>query len=269
MRKITKALVGVTLAATMTAGIAAIAGCSADKTGEAYALVHGGSYVGYSKIVTNGNMVKDLELHEVCLPTQITAGEGVAEADKVTAKVNDHGSLVDKSFYKTISYADITLTYKTVGEVSGYYTSANQTLGDYLKSEKNAKAYYEAVTTNSIKVTVGGEQKTDIMNNASLNKDENGYWTRTGRDGQKYSRWKMNRDATVNYVKSYGLSRLSKLAKNPESWESDAKEDKAVQTWMDGDISTGATWSDLNSKPEAGTYLSYAQLILKAGDAAK
>lgn len=258
MKKITKAAVGVTLAVSLAAGVAALAGCSADKTGEAYALVHGGSYVGYSKIVTNGNMVKELSLHEVCLPTYVTAGESVAEDDKVTVKVNDHGSMVDKSFYKTISYGDITLTYKTVGEVSGYYTSANQSLGDYLKAESNAKAYYEAVTSNSVKVTVGGQQKTDIMTNAALNKDENGYWTRKDKSGESYSRWKMNRDATVNYVKSYGLSKLSKLAKSPDSWESDAKEDKSVQTWMDGNISTGATWSDLNTKPEAGTYLSYA-----------
>lgn len=269
MKKITKAAVGVTLAVSLAAGVAALAGCSADKTGEAYALVHGGSYVGYSKIVTNGNMVKELSLHEVCLPTSIEAGASVAEDDKVTAKVNSHGNMVDKTFYKTISFGDITLTFKTVGEVSDYYTSANQALSDYLKAESNAKAYYEAVTSNSVKVTVGGQQKTDIMTNAALNKDENGYWVKTDKSGESYSRWKMNRDATVNYVKSYGLSRLSKLAKSPDSWESDAKEAKAVQPWMDGNISTGATWSDLNSKPEAGTYLSYAQLILKAGDAAK
>ena len=261
MKKITKAAIGVTLAISLTAGIAALAGCSADKTGEAYALVHGGSYVGYSKIVTNGNMVKELELREVCLPTQVKAGDSVADEDKV---VNGNNA-----YYKTVSYGDLTLTYKTVGETSGYYTSANQILGDYLKAEKNAKAYYEAVTSNSIKVTVGGQQKTDIMTNATLNKDENGYWTRTDRDGNSYSRWKMNRDATVNYVKSYGLSNLTKLTKSTSAWDSDAKEDKAVTPWMDGNISTGATWSDLNSKPEAGTYLSYAQLIVKAGNAAK
>lgn len=269
MKKLTKVTIGITLAVSLTAGIAAIAGCSSDKTGEAYALVHGGSYVGYSKIVTSGNMVKELELYEVCLPTYVTAGDSVAEGDKVTVKVNDHGSEVEKSFYKTIAYGNLTLTYKTVGTVSGYYTSANQKLEDYLKAETNAKAYYEAVTSNSIKVTVGGQQKTDIMTNAALNKEENGYWTRTDRDGNSYSRWKMNRDATVNYVKSYGLSNLSKVAKSPDKWESDAKEDKAVTTWMDGNISTGATWSDLNTKPEAGTYLSYAQLILKASNAAK
>ena len=154
MKKLTKAAIGVTLAISLTAGIAALAGCSADKTGEAYALVHGGSYVGYSKIVTNGNMVKELELREVCLPTQVKSGDSVADEDKV---VNGNNA-----YYKTVSYGDLTLTYKTVGETSGYYTSANQILGDYLKAEKNAKAYYEAVTSNSIKVTVGGQQKTDI-----------------------------------------------------------------------------------------------------------
>ncbi|MDE7075812.1 MAG: hypothetical protein K2O62_00635 [Clostridia bacterium] len=261
MKKITKAVVGVTLAVSLSAGIAALAGCSADKTGEAYGLVHGGGYVGYAKIVTNGNMVKDLELHEVCLPTQVDAKADVADEDKVV-----NGT---KAYYKTVSYGDLTLTYKTVGEVTGYYTSANQTLGDYLKAEKNAKAYYEAVTSNSIKVTVGGQQKTDIMTNATLNKDENGYWTRTDKNGESYSRWKMNRDASVSYVKSYGLANLLKLTKSSANWDSDAKEDKSVTPWMDGDISTGATWNDFNSKPEAGTYYSYAQLIIKAGNAAK
>ncbi|MDE5789164.1 MAG: hypothetical protein K2H78_01980 [Clostridia bacterium] len=261
MKKITKAVVGVTLAVSLCAGIAALAGCSADKTGEAYGLVHGGSYVGYTKIVTNGNMVKDLCLYEVCLPTQVDAKDDVADEDKVV-----NGT---KAYYKTVSYGDLTLTYKTVGDVAGYYTSANQVLGDYLKAEKNAKAYYEAVTTNSIKVTVGGQEKTDIMNNATLNKEENGYWVRTDKNGESYSRWKMNRDATVNYVKSYGLANLSKLTKSSANWDSDAKEEKSVTPWMDGNISTGATWNDFNTKPEAGTYYSYAQLIIKASNAAK
>ncbi|MDE6075715.1 MAG: hypothetical protein K2G26_04690, partial [Clostridia bacterium] len=216
MKKITKAVVGVTLAVSLCAGVAALAGCSADKTGEAYGLVHGGGYVGYSKIVTNGNMVKDLCLYEVCLPTQIKAGDDVADDDKVVNGTS--------AYYKTVSYGGLTLTYKTVNEVAGYYTSANQILGDYLKAEKNAKAYYEAVTTNTIKVTVGGQEKTDIMNNATLNKEENGYWTRTDKNGESYSRWKMNRDATVNYVKSYGLANLSKLTKSSANWDSDAKE---------------------------------------------
>ncbi|MDE7401083.1 MAG: hypothetical protein K2N17_03410 [Clostridia bacterium] len=261
MKKITKAVVGVTLAVSLSAGIAALAGCSADKTGEAYGLVHGGGYVGYTKIVTNGNMVKDLCLYEVCLPTQIKAGADVADDDKVVNGTS--------AYYKTVSYGDLTLTYKTVGEVTGYYTPANQILGDYLKAEKNAKAYYEAVINNSISVTVGGQKKTDVMTNATLNKEENGYWTRTDRNGESYSRWKMNRDATVSYVKSYGLANLTKLTKSSANWDADAKEDKSVTPWMDGSISTGATWNDFNTKPEAGTYYSYAQLIIKASNAAK
>ncbi len=86
MKRIAKIAVGITMAATLAAGAGVLAGCTpkaADKTGEAYGLVHGGGYVGYSQITTNGDSVKELTLTEVCLPTEVEAGSDVAEADKV------------------------------------------------------------------------------------------------------------------------------------------------------------------------------------------
>ena len=254
MKKIAKVAVGLTLAVSLTAGVAALAGCSGtpDKTGEAYGLVHGGSYVGYSRIVTNGDKVKDLTLSEICLPTQVKAADTVAAEDKVG------------EYYKTVSYGSVTLTYDADAKD---YMNGTTPLKTYLQTEANAKAYYEAVTTNAVSVTVGGQKKTDVMTKAALSKDENGYWTREDKDGASYSRWKMNRDATVSYVKKYGLSKLLSLEKTADG--ADKKEDKDVTYWTDGTIVTDATWTDLNSDTTGKNYYSYAQLIVKANDAAK
>lgn len=242
MKKIAKIAVGITLAASLAAGAGAIAGCSKNATGEAYGLVHNGGYVGYSKITKNGDKVKDLTLTEVCLPTQVKATDSVAEADKVTVGNN--------SFYKTVSYGSVTLVYDTT---ANDYMVGTQAFKSYLQEEANCKAYYEAVVGNQVKVTVGGSQDANVMTKATLSKEENGYWTSNG-----VSKWKANRDATVNYVKEHGVANLDKLVKNDET-----------KIWMDGSISTGATWNDLNSDTTGKNYYSYAQLILKANDAAK
>ncbi|MGN1061041.1 MAG: hypothetical protein ACI4QN_04840 [Candidatus Coproplasma sp.] len=272
MKKIAKVVVGITMAAAVAATAGAIAGCgSSDKTGEAYGLTHTGGYVGYSKIVVSGEKVKDLVLTEVCLPTHVKAtNDTTATADE---KVGN--------YYKTVSYANVTLTYD---ETDGYKTADGTKFVEYLRaSEDNCKAYYEAVTSNSIKVTVGGQQKTDIMNYNSLSKEENNYWGRKQNDdgtwstnttNPDYSRWKLNRDATVAYVKANGVAHLTQLTQPVDSDGkkvtngTDTKENKEVTYWMDGEISTGATWSDLNPASPDG-YISYAQLILKANEAAK
>lgn len=258
MKKISKVVVGITMAAAVAATAGVIAGCgSADKTGEAYGLTHGAGYVGYSKIVLNGDKVKDLYLTEVCLPTEVTAAETVAAADKVTGTYVKRGKVYTADYYKTVTVGSTTFTYDvTIPAESqasiGYKTSDGTTLLSWLSTEANCKAYYEAVTTNAVKVTVGTEQKTDIMNNASLSKEENGYWTTDG-----VSQWKTNRDATVAYVKANGVANLTSLVKNADT-----------SIWMDGEISTGATWNDLNPATSGG-YFSYAELILEANKAAK
>lgn len=236
MKKLTKIAIGITMSAAVAATCGALAGCSNGKTGEAYGLVHSGGYVGYSKIVLDGDTVKDLTLTEVCLPTQVKANADVAAADKVG------------DYYKTVSYGTVTLTYSA--DANDYMVDSTA-FKTYLRNETNAKAYYDAVVANSVKVTVGGQQKTDIMNYSTLSKEENGYWSTNL--GTKLG-WKVNRDKTVDYVKANGVGKLSTLAKDG--------------TWKDSDgVDTGATWSDMNTQKE-NTY-SYVQLILKACDAAK
>jgi hypothetical protein len=256
MKKITKFVMGVVALATLSAGALGFTACGEKTTtGEAYAPVHGGSYIGYSKITVKGDKVTDLTLTEVCYPTQITAADTVAEADKVTNSSN-------KTYYKTISYSGHEFTYDATA--SAYVLSDGTTFGDYMRVESNAKEYYEAVVGNSISVTVGGAKKTDIMTYKTLSKEENGYWTKTyGDNDTEYSRWKLNRDATINYVKENGVANLLKLTKSTTA-EKDAYGADAYY-WMDGTVSTGATWSDLYKDNGSSVgYLTYGQIITKA-----
>ena len=249
MKKLAKTLAICAVAGTMCAGMAALSACGEKAvTGEAYGLVHGAGYVGCATVTVKGDKVTDATLSEVCLPTYVTAGESVAEADKVVDTVTDHGNQVEKSFYKTVSYGNVTLTY-TVGKG---YMNGETSFADMMKTEANAKAYYEAVNSNSVSVTIGSEKKKDILNKASLSKEENGYWKQS--EAVKLG-WKGNRDATVNYVKEHGVANLLKLERNSET-----------NLWMDGTISTGATWTDFNTKEDGS--ISYAQLIVNAHTAA-
>ena len=263
MKKTFKALAVCAVAGTLCAGVAAFAGCGdAETKGEAYGLVHGAGYIGYASITVKGDKITDATLSEVCLPTYVVAGENVPDADKVTDTVISHGNEVTKVFYKTVSYGDVTLTY----EAGKGYMNGTTSFADMMKDEAKAKAYYDAVMSNSVSVTIGSDKKTDILNKAALSKDENGYWTRKDKDGNDYSRWKMNRDATVNYVKEHGVANLTQLVMSEEK-APDVKEDKEVNYWMDGTINTGATWSDFY-KANASGYLTYAQLFINAHAAA-
>lgn len=255
MKKLIKSIITVACVGTLCAGIAAFAGCSNGVKGEAYGLVHGAGYVGYASVTVNGDKVTDATLSEVCFP--------------------DHVKTADDDYYATVTYGDVTMTYDADAET---YKVGTQTIKEYFQSGENCKAYYDAVMSNSVTVKVGNENKTDIMTKAALSKDENGYWTRTkneegkwvtdvnAKDANAYSRWKMNRDATIKYVKEHGVENLLKLVKS-DTATPDAKEDKDVKYWMDGTINTGATWNDLNSTKEGS--FSYAQLIVNAYNAAK
>jgi hypothetical protein len=166
------------------------------------------------------------------------------------------------SYYKTFSYSGHTFTYDATAKA--YQLSDGTTFGDYMRVESNAKEYYDAVVANSVSVKVGGVDKKDIMSYSTLSKEENGYWTKTyGDDEVSYSRWKVNRDATVNYVKENGVSKLLSLTKSAEkvvdAYGADA------YYWTDGTVSTGATWSDLyKADGDSEGYLTYGQIILKA-----
>lgn len=245
MKKFVKLTAGIALAAAFATTAGVLAGCSNNPSGEAYGLTHGAGFVGYAKVVKNGDAIKDVTLTEVCLPTHVKN----TETDE---------------YYQTVSYGSVTLTYSAA---DSDYKVGDVTFKKYLETEANCKAYYEAVIGNNISVTVGTEQKKNIMTKATLSKEENGYWSTSTNVGESKvegdNKWKANRDATVKYVKDNGVAKLKDLAK--------ITEDNANKGfWTDGTIVTGATWNDLNPTDKKGkVYYSYAELIIKAYEAVK
>lgn len=262
MKKIAKTILATTCVATLCCGVAAVAGCGGETVpeGEAYGLVHGAGYIGCATVSLDGDKITDVTLQEVCLPTYVVAGDSVPAADKVTVTVQDHGSDVEKTYYKSVSYGKVKLTYDAEKKD---YVQGSKTFKELMGNEVSAMQYFKAVMENKVYVTVNGEKKNDVLNKKALSKDENGYWTRTDKDGNSYSRWKLNRDATVKYVKDNGVEKLLSLEKSTTQAD-DVKEDKKVTYWTDGTIVTGATWTDMNTEKEGS--ISYAQLIKNAYD---
>ena len=210
------------------------------KYGEGYGLVHGGGYVGRAVIAMDGDKIEALAWDEACLPTYVTAGEEVPAADKVTTKVTSHGSEVEKNFYKTVKFADVTMTYDLEKNT---YVVGNQTMNEFFQAEENCKKYYDAVFAGKVAVVVDGKDDTSVLSPKALLKSHNGYWDTDPISGLGY---KVNYEKSVAYLMKNGL-------KAAETLEKDG-------TWIDdNDVDSGATWTDFNTKKE-GT-LSYVQLV--------
>lgn len=227
-------------------------------TGEAFGLVHGAGYAGFASITVKAGAITDVQLSEVCLPTYITIpnDDTTIGADyKVKATVKDHGKDVEKTFYKTVTFGSVTMTY----DLTKGYVVGDKTMVEFFQDAQNVKTYYKAVMANKVAVIVGeGDEgkKTDVMTKAALSKEENGYWA-----GDKIAAgqlgWKANRDAIVKYVKEKGVDELLKL---------ELKELEGDKYWVDTNgVSTGATWTDQNT--EKANTLSYSKLIKNAFDA--
>ena len=230
MKKIFRGVAILAATAALGTGVAFAAGCAdAEKTGEAYALVHStGSYIGYVSITYKGDEITDLYLTEVVLPNQ-SSYVNYADGDSTVA-------------YTQVKYDNVTITNN-----DGTWTVGTSSLKDYFQSEANCKAYYEAAMGNKI-VGTKADGTTETINKSKFSKETNGY------GGTRFD-WKGNVKKTVDYVLEYGVDNLLKLTKDG--------------TWKDGTIDTGATWTDLNpgAAPDGST--SYAQLIVNAYNAAK
>lgn len=232
------------------------------KMGEAWGLVHKANYVGYASITYKAGAISDVTLSEVCLPTEVTAGSDVADEYKVTVGEGEKA----KSYYKTVKYDSVTMTY----DATKGYMVGDKTLVEYFQTEKNAQVYYNAVMNNSVSVVVGKKEdgsedaKKTIMTKKALSKEENGYWA-----GDKIHEgqlgWKANRDATCKYVKEHGVDNLLKLVRDTKNDDNP----NGTNMWMDGTVSTGATWTDLNSDTTGKNFVSYSQLIVNASKAVK
>ncbi len=208
--------------------------------GIGYGMVHGAGYIGRATITMEGDDVLDVTWDEACLPTYVTAGEEVPAEDKVTVIVNDHGSDVEKSYYKTVKFADVTMTYDAEATT---YKVGDVTMIEWFQDEANCKTYYDAVFASRVAVVVGGEEDTTVLDALSLLKSHNGYWS-TGTLG-----YRGNYDATVKYIIENDLDAIDSLERDPDD-----------KMWYDeNDVCTGATWTDLNTDKE--NTLSYVQLV--------
>lgn len=221
MKKLFKALLVVACAGTLCAGAVALSACGGgDKEAEAYGLVHKAGYVGYTTVkIDKNDKVVDATLTEYCFPTQVKNGT---------------------DYYSEVTYGNVTMTYDVDAKT---YKVGTQTLKEYFKSEANCKTYVEAVNEGKVEVTVDGAKKNDVMTKEALCKDYNGY------GGTKFD-WKLNRDATVKYVKENGFKNIFSLT---------LKDGK----WVDSEnVNSGASWTDMNTTVEGS--LSYVELMVNA-----
>lgn len=225
---------------------------NAVKVGKAYALVHGAGYVGkatasYTVDYHGNKALAAVTLHEYCLPSYITVADttGMAESDYVTGTVTDHGNDVQKTFYKTMTYGETTLT-ASIADKKVTYTDAEG--ANPFLTEEGCEAWATAVENNAVTVKLAAGDRT--VGHAEFSKDENGY------GGTKFD-WEMNRDATVAMAMDYDIDVA--LAATKEG-SSDGKH------WVVDGVETGATWTDLNTVKEGST--SYLQLIKNAMDKA-
>ena len=194
----------------------------------AYGIVHK-SYVGKGTVVVAGGKISSASIDEACLPTYVVASE--ASADTVTATVLDHGNEVQKHFYKTVKFADITLEY----DLTDGYKSGSTKLMDLLKDEANCEKWFEAVASDSVSVMIAGKEDKTIMTSAKLLKSKNGYW---GKPAENALGWKANVEATCAYVVANGFA--------AESFEQVAGEGKLDNEKVDNlGVHTGATWTDM------------------------
>lgn len=215
------------------------------KTGEAYGLAHGGSYVAKATVTMKGSKAVDATLVEVCFPTQVTAEEAVPAADKVAVTTTKNSVTTTNYYYKTVKFAGHTFVY----DATDGYKEGSTKLKDFFATEANCKAYYEAVIDNNIAVVYGEAEHKDVLTVNTLSKERNGYWTKQDTYGKDYSRWMLNRDATIKYFLENGID-VCKAAT------------KATKTapWGTADAVSGATWTDFNKEGATG-YLTYVQLL--------
>lgn len=237
-----KQLIAATLAATCVLSAGALAACDSGKTGESYAPVHNAGYVGYATVTVKGGKIKKATLEEVCFPTYVTAGESVAEGDKVVDGT--------KTYYKTVKFAEVTLTYDA--DQNSYMVGTTKWI-DWLQTEANAESYVKAVYANKCYVVLGGQNDATVMTKAALNKRENGY----GANPSHFFDWPGNAQATVDYVVKYGFDKMTSLVVAPA-------DENGKKYWTDGTVVTGATWTDMYTTKANST--NYMELLKKAYD---
>lgn len=228
------------------------------RSATAYGLVHGKGYVGKADVTVKNGAVSAAELDEACLPdySSVRPTEAI-EGVTVEGKYNNHGKVVTGYFYKTVKFADVTMTYDatiadtTVAEanqVSKGYMVGSKTMVEFFADEANCQKYFDAVAKNEVKVVLADKEDTTIMCAATLLKTQNGYW---GNPAANALGWAANVKATIDYVKANGFNGITakddlKHTEGYDSAKDTAAADKMYNEWFDKNgVATGATWSDL------------------------
>lgn len=211
------------------------------KTGEAYGLVHGAGYVGYATVTTTDGKITAATLTEYCFPSHVTA-EAAEEGKTTTITITGRHGDEEKIFYNEVKFGTYTLTADT--EAKGYKTADGKGEVALFGTDAAAKAWKEAIVAGNVEVN---GSKT-IMTNDTICKDKNGY-------GGTTFDWKGNRDKTVAAFIANG----DKITT--------ATQDEESKHWKIGEVDTGATWTDFNTRKNGS--LSYAELLVKALNAVK
>jgi hypothetical protein len=293
MKKMTKIIAGVAALATLSAGAFAFTACGGDGeqklsgSAEIYGETHSYSaavcYAGYAKIKVEDNKVTELSINEVTTPmdAKVTATSDVSLDDAKTKAIGTNGTVDDYVFvtseatnngvttysatgyYKQVNYANVKLTFDA--EKATYLVNDTATtIVEYFRDDAKVQEYFEAVKNNNVSVQLNGAANKTVLTYKTLCKEENTYWHKEDKDGNDYSRWIANRDATVEYVKEYGIDKLFDLKQTVKVSE-DKYGASDVTFWTDGTVTTGATWNDFSKTPTASAgYYSYAELIYKA-----
>ena len=211
------------------------------KNGEAFGLVHGAGYVGYATVTTTDGKITAATLTEYCFPSYVTA-DAAEEGKTTTLTITGRHGDEEKIFYNEVKFGTYTLTVDA--EAKGYKTADGKTEVQLFGDDAAAKAWKEAIVAGSVEVN---GVKT-IMTNDTICKDKNGY-------GGTTFDWKGNRDKTVAAFIANG----DKITT--------ATQDDDTGKWKIGEVDTGATWTDFNTRKEGS--LSYAELLVKALKAVK
>lgn len=210
------------------------------KNGEAFGLVHGAGYVGYATVTTTDGKITAATLTEYCFPSHVTAPE--AGEGTTTMEVEGKHGTSTLHYYNEVKFGSYTLTVDT--EAKGYKTADGKTEKALFADDAAAKAWKEAIVAGNVEVN---GVKT-IMTNDTICKDKNGY------GGTNFD-WKGNRDKTVAAFIANG----DKITT--------ATQDEESKHWKIGEVDTGATWTDFNTRKNGS--LSYAELLVKALNAVK